>query len=80
MLVRREGRDRHGDYLDALKYAIDTAIVFRAAEGWPTGFSISGLTDQWSGPSTQPELGIGVSNSRRQLFADAAIVTSRVGS
>jgi hypothetical protein len=42
ILVRREGRDRHGDYLDALKYAIDTAIVFRTAEGWPTGFSILG--------------------------------------
>jgi hypothetical protein len=27
---------------DALKYAIEVAIVFRAAEGRPTGFSISG--------------------------------------
>jgi hypothetical protein len=30
------------NHLDALKYAIGTAIVFRAAEGGPTGFSISG--------------------------------------
>jgi hypothetical protein len=30
------------NHLDALKYAIDTAIVFRTAEGGPTRFSISG--------------------------------------
>jgi hypothetical protein len=27
---------------DAVKYAIETAIVFRAAKGGPTGFTISG--------------------------------------
>jgi hypothetical protein len=30
------------NHLDALRYAIDTAIVFRTAVGGPTGFSISG--------------------------------------
>jgi hypothetical protein len=30
------------NHVDALNYAIETAIVFRAAEGGPTGFSISG--------------------------------------
>jgi hypothetical protein len=38
------------NHFDALKYAIDTAIVFRAAEGRPTGFSISGPdgSEEWS--------------------------------
>ena len=28
--------------LDAVKYATDIAIIFRAAQGGPTGFTISG--------------------------------------
>jgi hypothetical protein len=37
----------HGD---ALRYAIDVAIVFHAAQGAPTGFTISGPNGslQWS--------------------------------
>jgi hypothetical protein len=37
------------NHLDALKYATETAIVFRAAKGGPTGFSISGPdgSEEW---------------------------------
>ena len=38
----------HGD---ALRYAIDVAIVFHAAQGAPTDLQSRGLTDRCNGPS-----------------------------
>ena len=39
------------NHRDALRYAVDTAIVFRSAEGGPTSFSISGPNGSQEWPS-----------------------------